>query len=116
MRPIGAVSYTHLDCAFLCFTNATLIDEAFCQEMIRVGNFVPAISAEGDEGTTDVYKRQEQVAPTIAPRRGGSAIIDLHHRERGQVHEQLPRDRYVDVMDWLVNLDVYKRQVWMGVV
>ena len=43
----------HQDCAFLCFTNATLIDEAFCQEMIRVGNFVPAISAEGDEGTTD---------------------------------------------------------------
>ena len=35
----------HPDCAFLCFTNATLIDEAFCQDMIRVANFVPAISA-----------------------------------------------------------------------
>lgn len=46
----------HQDCAFLCFTNATLIDEAFCQEMIRVGNFVPAISAEGDEGTTDARR------------------------------------------------------------
>lgn len=43
----------HPDCAFLCFTNATLIDEAFCQEMIRVKNFVPAISAEGDEASTD---------------------------------------------------------------
>ncbi|MDO4290521.1 MAG: radical SAM protein [Eggerthellaceae bacterium] len=43
----------HPDCAFLCFTNATLIDEAFCQEMIRVKNFVPAISAEGDELATD---------------------------------------------------------------
>ena len=43
----------HQDCAFLCFTNATLIDEAFCQDMIRVGNFVPAISAEGNEHTTD---------------------------------------------------------------
>ena len=46
----------HQDCAFLCFTNATLIDEVFCQEMIRVGNFVPAISAEGDEGTTDARR------------------------------------------------------------
>ena len=46
----------HQDCAFLCFTNATLIDEAFCQEMIRVGNFVPAISAEGDEATTDARR------------------------------------------------------------
>lgn len=43
----------HPDCAFLCFTNATLIDEEFCQEMIRVKNFVPAISAEGDEAATD---------------------------------------------------------------
>lgn len=41
------------DCAFLCFTNATLIDEDFCKEMIRVANFVPAISAEGNEATTD---------------------------------------------------------------
>ena len=38
---------------FLSFTNGTLIDEAFCQEMIRVKNFVPAISAEGFEEATD---------------------------------------------------------------
>ncbi|WP_455136254.1 radical SAM protein [Thermophilibacter sp.] len=44
------------DCAFLCFTNATLIDEQFCQDMIRVGNFVPAISAEGNEHTTDARR------------------------------------------------------------
>ena len=53
----------HQDCAFLCFTNSTLIDEEFCQDMIRVGNFVPAISVEGNEATTDarrgdgVYKK-----------------------------------------------------------
>ncbi len=43
----------HPDCAFLSFTNGTLIDEAFCQEMIRVKNFVPALSAEGFEEATD---------------------------------------------------------------
>ena len=43
----------HPDCVFLCFTNATLIDEEFCQEMIRVKNFVPAISSEGDREATD---------------------------------------------------------------
>ena len=41
---------------FLCFTNSTLIDEAFCDDMIRVGNFVPAISAEGNEHTTDARR------------------------------------------------------------
>ena len=44
---------THSDCQFLCFTNATLIDEAFAGEMLRVGNFLPAISLEGDEASTD---------------------------------------------------------------
>ena len=41
------------DCVFLCFTNATLIDEAFADEMLRVKNFVPAISLEGFEEAND---------------------------------------------------------------
>ncbi len=43
----------HSDCIFLCFTNATLIDEAFADEMLRIKNFVPAISLEGFEEATD---------------------------------------------------------------
>ena len=43
----------HSDCQFLCFTNATLIDEAFADEMLRVKNFIPAISLEGFEEATD---------------------------------------------------------------
>ncbi|MGI5977249.1 MAG: radical SAM protein [Candidatus Limivicinus sp.] len=43
----------HSDCIFLCFTNATLIDEEFADAMLRVKNFVPAISLEGDEAATD---------------------------------------------------------------
>lgn len=46
----------HQDCVFLCFTNSTLIDEAFCDDMIRVANFVPAISAEGNEHTTNARR------------------------------------------------------------
>ncbi|MBD5149775.1 MAG: radical SAM protein [Oscillibacter sp.] len=43
----------HSDCQFLAFTNATLIDEAFADEMLRVKNFIPAISLEGFETATD---------------------------------------------------------------
>ena len=43
----------HNDCIFLSFTNATLIDEAFTDEMLRVRNFVPSISLEGFEEATD---------------------------------------------------------------
>ena len=44
---------THPDCEFLSFTNGTLIDDAFCEEMLRVKNFVPAISLEGFEMAND---------------------------------------------------------------
>ncbi len=43
----------HSDCEFLAFTNGTLIDEDFANEMLRVKNFVPAISIEGFEEATD---------------------------------------------------------------
>ena len=43
----------HPDCQFTAFTNATLIDEAFADEMKRVKNFIPAISVEGFEEATD---------------------------------------------------------------
>lgn len=43
----------HPECGFLAFTNGTLIDDAFADEMLRVGNFVPAISVEGFEEETD---------------------------------------------------------------
>ena len=39
-------------------TNATLIDEKFADEMLRVKNFIPAISLEGDEVSTDSRRGQ----------------------------------------------------------
>ncbi|MGN0302560.1 MAG: radical SAM protein [Anaerotardibacter sp.] len=56
----------HPDCSFLCFTNSTLIDEDFCQEMIRVKNFVPAISVEGNEETTDARRGEGTYKKVVA--------------------------------------------------
>lgn len=46
----------HGECQFLSFTNGTLIDEAFADEMLRVKNFIPAISIEGFEEATDARR------------------------------------------------------------
>ena len=43
----------HSDAIFMCFTNGTLIDEEFAQNMLKVKNFVPVISVEGFEEATD---------------------------------------------------------------
>ena len=52
-KGIFKICEMHPDCEFLAFTNGTLIDEEFCQEMLRVKNFVPAISLEGFEKAND---------------------------------------------------------------
>jgi MoaA/NifB/PqqE/SkfB family radical SAM enzyme len=46
----------HNDCQFLAFTNGTLIDSDFAREMLRVKNFIPAISVEGFEAATDARR------------------------------------------------------------
>ena len=46
----------HNDCAFLAYTNGTLVDEAFCNEMLRVGNLSLAISLEGFEAVNDLRR------------------------------------------------------------
>ena len=43
----------HNDCIFMTFTNGTLIDEKFADDVLRVANFFPVISLEGFEDATD---------------------------------------------------------------
>ena len=48
----------HNDVQFLCFTNGTLIDDEFAEELLKVKNFIPALSIEGFEDATD-FRRGE---------------------------------------------------------
>lgn len=55
----------HQDCQFLAFTNATLIDEQFADDMLRVKNFIPAISVEGFEEETDFRRGKGTFAAVV---------------------------------------------------
>ena len=46
----------HNDCAFLSFTNGTLVDQTFCNELKRVGNLYLAISLEGFSEVNDLRR------------------------------------------------------------
>ena len=43
----------HQDVAFHAFTNGTLIDDDFCKDLLRVGNFFVSISVEGFKEAND---------------------------------------------------------------
>jgi len=46
----------HSDCAFASFTNGTLVDQKFCDDLKRVGNLYLAISLEGEESVNDMRR------------------------------------------------------------
>lgn len=46
----------HHDCAFLAYSNGTLVDEALCKEMQKVGNFYLALSLEGFAEVNDLRR------------------------------------------------------------
>jgi MoaA/NifB/PqqE/SkfB family radical SAM enzyme len=48
----------HDDCAFMIFTNGTLVDDKFCEDMKRVGNIMLSLSVEGFAEATDSRRGQ----------------------------------------------------------
>ncbi len=56
----------HRDCYFLSFTNGTLVDDKFCEDMRRVANLTLAFSIEGDEPSTDMRRGEGTYAKVVA--------------------------------------------------
>lgn len=52
-KDILTLARENSDCIFLAFTNATLVDDKFCEDMKSCGNLALAISLEGTEETND---------------------------------------------------------------
>ena len=97
----------HDDCVFLSFTNATLIDEKFADEMLRVKNFVPAISLEGSEEATDsrrgkgTYKRVIHAMELLHERR---LVYGISSCYTSQNYESITSDEYYQS---LIDLGAY---------
>lgn len=89
----------HPDCVFLCFTNATLIDESFADEMLKVGNFVPAISLEGSEYATDgrrgkgVYKKVQEAMSILKEKKLVYGISSCYTSSN---YESITSEEYFD--------------------
>jgi MoaA/NifB/PqqE/SkfB family radical SAM enzyme len=52
-KDVLRLAEAHDDCIFNIFTNASLIDQKFCDDVKRVGNIVFSISLEGTEESND---------------------------------------------------------------
>jgi len=95
---------THPDCQFAAFTNGTLINEAFADEMLRVKNFIPAISVEGFESDTD-FRRGEgtfnKVEKAMALLKSKRLPFGISCRYTSQNVDMIGSEEYFDQMiEW----------------
>ena len=72
---IIALARKHNDCAFVIYTNATLVDQKFCDDMNEVGNIGLALSLEGTEESNDWRRGEGAYRRTID-------AMDLLHKNK----------------------------------
>ena len=91
----------HPDCSFLIYTNATLIDKKFCDDIKRVGNIVPALSIEGSEDTNDLrrgegsYRRSMKALELLKEEKCLYGISVCYTRQN---IETVTSDEFLDLM------------------
>ena len=99
-----ALCEKHSDCQFLSFTNATLIDETFADDMLRVKNFMPAISVEGFEAATDGRRGSgtyQHVVRAMSLLKERSLPFGLSCCYTSQNLDSISSDAFIDQMiDW----------------
>ncbi|MBP3938520.1 MAG: radical SAM protein [Clostridia bacterium] len=91
----------HKNCTFLAYTNATLIDQQFCEDMKEVGNLALAISIEGNEETND-FRRGEGAYETsikaldLLKKNGCLYGISVCYTSKNI--DEVTSDRFLDLM------------------
>lgn len=91
----------HQDCYFFAFTNGTLVDDEFCEDLRRVCNFALAFSIEGDEEATDMrrgkgtYRKVIEAMERMRKHRLLFGYSTCYHRYNT---ESVASDEFVDDM------------------
>lgn len=89
------------DCMFLCYTNATLVDDAFCKEMNRLGNLTLALSIEGTEETNDSRRGAGSYEITVRAMdllREHRCLFGMSVCYTSENIEQVTSDAFLDLM------------------
>ncbi|MCG0278525.1 MAG: radical SAM protein [Thermanaeromonas sp.] len=91
----------HPDQVFHIFTNGTLIDESFVQEMVRLGNITVAISLEGFEETTDARRGKgvfKKVMRAMDLLRDNGAVFGASVTYTRKNTEELGSEDFIDML------------------
>lgn len=90
------------DCIFLAFTNGTLVDDKFCEDLKKAGNFALALSVEGTEETTDA-RRGDGVFQKVAD---AMALLKKHQCLFGTSVCYTSKNYDAVTSDWFYDMEI----------
>ncbi len=91
----------HKNCTFLAYTNATLIDQKFCDDMKDVGNLTLALSIEGSEESNDFRRgtgAYERTMKAMELLKKNKCIYGLSICYTSQNVDKVTSDEFIDLM------------------
>lgn len=91
----------HKNCTFLAYTNATLIDQKFCDDMKDVGNLTLALSIEGSEESNDFRRgtgAYERTIKAMELLKKNKCIYGLSICYTSQNVDKVTSDEFIDLM------------------
>ncbi len=89
------------DCVFLAYTNGTLVDQAFCEEMNRLGNLTLALSIEGFEASNDLRRGEgtyDKVIKAMDLLKKNKCLFGLSVCYTSQNMDCVTSDEFIDLM------------------
>ena len=98
---ILALARENQDCIFLSFTNGTLIDDKFCEDMKSCGNLGLALSIEGSEYTTDLRRGEgayQNILKAMKMLKEHKCIFGTSVCYTSQNYEAVTSDEFYDFM------------------
>lgn len=103
---IFKLAQKHKDCGFMLFTNGTLIDQEFCDEMKKSKNIVLSLSIEGYEEATDSRRGKgtfNKIMKTMDLLRANGLVYGTSICYTSQNYKNVTSD---DFMDFLISKGV----------
>ncbi|MDD3840574.1 MAG: radical SAM protein [Clostridia bacterium] len=91
----------HSDVQFLAFTNGTLIDDEFIDDLVRVGNFALAFSLEGLEEATDARRGKgvfNKVITNMEKMRDAGLVFGCSTCYTRHNVDEVTSDEYLDLL------------------
>ena len=100
-KDIVRLAEKYQDCLFLLYTNGTLVDDEFCENMVRVGNIIVNVSIEGFKEANDSRRGEgtyEKILAAMDRMKAHKCLFGASICYTSQNYKTVTSDEFLDLL------------------